>query len=415
MKLFRDEAIEAQRRRLWGDVRLSHPPSLALWTGVLALVCAALFSSLVLIQFTRRETVSGTLVPVGGVIQVVAPRSGLVTAVNVAEGEKVEAGHQLFELADASNSVAGGPVLDAQLAQIEGQSRALVQRRDATRASIASDQVRLSNQIAGAEASRSKVDASIAVQADVVRLAEQDLQRLTSLHGEGFAPRSEVDRRRRQVLLERGTLINLEAELGRLTTSIGDLHGQLDALPARLAGELAVLDSEDSSLSQRRAELELLQRQSIRAPVAGTVSYQTALAGQVVATGQPLLSLIPDGARLEAQLFVPTRAAGFLRAGQRTRLQIQAFPFQRFGFVEGEVRVIARSVSAPGDPSLPSDIKEPVYRIRVRLKQQAVRAYGLNQDLQAGMLLKADVETDRRRLWEQLFEPLLAAGRLASG
>lgn len=415
MKLFRDEAIEAQRRRLWGDVRLSHPPSLALWTGVLALVCAALFSSLVLIQFTRRETVSGTLVPVGGVIQVVAPRSGLVTAVNVAEGEKVEAGHQLFELADASNSVAGGPVLDAQLAQIEGQSRALVQRRDATRASIASDQIRLSNQIAGAEASRSKVDASIAVQADVVRLAEQDLQRLTSLHGEGFAPRSEVDRRRRQVLLERGTLINLEAELGRLTTSIGDLHGQLDALPARLAGELAVLDSEDSSLSQRRAELELLQRQSIRAPVAGTVSYQTALAGQVVATGQPLLSLIPDGARLEAQLFVPTRAAGFLRAGQRTRLQIQAFPFQRFGFVEGEVRVIARSVSAPGDPSLPSDIKEPVYRIRVRLKQQAVRAYGLNQDLQAGMLLKADVETDRRRLWEQLFEPLLAAGRLASG
>ncbi len=415
MKLFRDEAIEAKRRRLWGEVRISHPPSIAVWTTILTLVCLSLFLCLVFIKFTRRETVSGVITPQGGVIQVVAPRSGLVSTVSVVEGQRVEVGSQLFVLGDASSSVAGGPVLEGQLVQSDQQALALAQRRTALKAAAAAEREHLTNQISGAKMALASVDASLAVQIDVVKLAEQDLTRISSLQREGFAPGSEVDRRRRQVLQERAGLISLGAERSRLATSINDLRGQLAALPARLSGDIAALDSEDSTLSQRRAELELVQRQSLQATIAGTVSYLIAQPGQVVGAGQPMASLIADGTPLEAQLFVPTRAAGFLRVGQRTRLQVLAFPFQRFGFVEGEILMIARSVSNLSDPSVPSDIKEPVYRVRVRLSRQSVQAYGLAQNLQAGMILKADVETDRRRLWEQLFDPLIAAGRLATG
>ena len=54
---------------------------------------------------------------------------------------------------------------------------------------------------------------------------------------------------------------------------------------------------------------------------------------------------------------------------------------------------------------------EPVFRVRVRLSQNAVSAYGEQMPLQPGMLLAADVIVDKRSLLEWLLDPLYAAGR----
>ena len=125
----------------------------------------------------------------------------------------------------------------------------------------------------------------------------------------------------------------------------------------------------------------------------------------------PLLSIAPSGSALEARLLVPTRAAGFLSVGQEARIQVQAFPFQRFGFVEGQVRTIASTVISPGEAAFPIEHSEPVYEVRVTLARDFVDAYGQRRRLQPGMALTADIPIDRRRLWQQLFDPLLAAGK----
>ena len=54
-------------------------------------------------------------------------------------------------------------------------------------------------------------------------------------------------------------------------------------------------------------------------------------------------------------------------------------------------------------------IQEPLYRIRVQLKEQSISAYGESLPLKPGMTLEADVVQDKRAVWEWIFEPLLAA------
>lgn len=131
---------------------------------------------------------------------------------------------------------------------------------------------------------------------------------------------------------------------------------------------------------------------------------------------------------MQAQLFAPSSAVGFLRPAQAVQLRYQAFPYQKFGHHPGQVLQVSRTplqaaelaslpLSAGAFPGASADgaapAAEPLYRITVALDEQTVQAYGVAQPLVAGMQLEADVLLDRRRLIEWIFEPLLSVtGRL---
>jgi membrane fusion protein len=305
-------------------------------------------------------------------------------------------------------------MLDLQLAEADAQETSLAVRRTALMQSIADERSRLSDQIAANVRTRAAMVRQRNAQAEALVLAEADAERLGRLQVQGYAPNAQVDARRRVVLTERAVLADLDTNLSTLDAAMANLRGQVAALPARSAETVAGLDAERSNLAQRRAELQVARGYVLRAPVAGAVSSLQARAGLTPSGDQPLLSIAPQGSPLEARLLVPTRAAGFLQVGQPARLQIEAFPFQRFGFVEGKIVDISRTVTRPDEALFPIAFTEPVYEVRVLLKRSYVDAYGKQRALQPGMSLRADLPIDRRRLWQQLFDPLLAAGKRAA-
>jgi membrane fusion protein len=174
-----------------------------------------------------------------------------------------------------------------------------------------------------------------------------------------------------------------------------------------------------AALAQQSAENEARQRIVVRAPQDGVVTGVLAAIGQNVTPVAALASLLPADAKLQAQLFAPSSAVGFVRPEQTVQLRYQAFPYQKFGHQTGSVTQVSRSplqaAELAGLP-LPAAISangEPLYRITVTLDHQSVAAYGQAQALSPGMQLEADVLLDRRRLIEWLFEPVLGiAGRV---
>jgi membrane fusion protein len=137
--------------------------------------------------------------------------------------------------------------------------------------------------------------------------------------------------------------------------------------------------------------------------------------GQLVGSGTNLLTLLPEGSPLEAHLFAPSRAIGFIRAGQEVLLRYPAFPYQKFGIHRARVLSVSRSAVVPAELGFtpPDGSREPLYRIKVALAMQSVAAYGREEPLQAGMQVEADVLLDSRRLIEWVFEPLFSlSGRI---
>jgi membrane fusion protein len=174
---------------------------------------------------------------------------------------------------------------------------------------------------------------------------------------------------------------------------------------ATSVGDLALLDQERI---QQEANGGLL----IQAPVTGLVANRLVEPGQAVQAGQPLVSLLPRGSVLQAQLLVPSRAIGFVERGDRVLLRYQAYPYQKFGHHVGEVIRVSRSALNPSDAGARGGGQnvEPFYRVLVALQVQSVAAYGKQEPLRPGMVLEADIMGEHRKLYEWVLEPLYALG-----
>jgi membrane fusion protein len=116
---------------------------------------------------------------------------------------------------------------------------------------------------------------------------------------------------------------------------------------------------------------------------------------------------VPASSALQAELFVPTRAIGFVRVGQEVRILYDAFPYQHFGTYRGRIIKVSQTILIGSDISTPVEIKEPSYKVTVALDQPDIDAYGESIPLQPDMLLRADIILERRSLLNWLLNPLL--------
>ncbi len=426
--LFRTEVL-AQRQAQWlGTVLLTPRLSHRLFTLLGVAAAAALVALLFFGQFTRTARVNGTLVPQQGVVRVFAPRPGVVTALLVHEGQVVRAGQPLLALSDELQSATLGAV-QAEVARQQAQRRESLLAEQAQQQRLLVQQQRaLADRIAvlGSELQQSQREIALLQARRAIALRNE------RLHQEQFKQGFISEMRLQLVEAER---LEQDARLGALERSRLALErermsvqAELADLPIKVHKELALLERDLAQLGQERAEAEARREIVLPAAQAGTVTAIQAVPGAAAAPGVPLLALVPAGSRLEAHLYGPSRAVGFIHPGQRVRLRYQAFPYQRFGHQEGVIESVSRSAVSPAElpPQLagivgqatggaPGAPAEALYRIVVALQRQDVLAYGQALPLQPGMALEADVLLERRRLYEWVLDPIYAVtGRLKS-
>ena len=416
--LFRPEALEHRDRDWLGSIQLTRPVSLSLLTWFAVLVAAAVATYLVLGEYTRKARVSGYLVPDRGVIRLVAPQPATVVESHAADGRSVRRGDVLFVL-DIGQATLSGDTQAAVQSSLALRERSL---HGAARQRTQLEQSQLDALDRQIDAMRREFD-SMAAETDLQRqrlaLAQQAQAQFESLRNQNFVSAAQVRAKAEEVLNVRAQVQGLERQRAAHQREIASLQAQRRDLPLRAQAAQGEIDRDLAALAQQAAESEARQRVVVRAPEDGVLSGVLAEPGQAVTPAVALASLLPAGARLQAQLFAPSSAVGFVRADQTVELRYQAFPYQKFGHQSGEVVQVSRSplqASELAGLSLPAAASaggEPLYRITVRLDRQSVAAYGQAQALAPGMQLEADVLLDRRRLIEWLFEPVLGlAGRV---
>ena len=416
--LFRPEALEHREREWLGSIQLIRPVSLAVLTALTLLVVAGVGAYLTLGEYTRKARVSGYLVPDRGVIRLVTPQAATVVESHVEEGRAVQRGDVLFVLA-VGQATLSGDTQATVLSSIESRTRSL---QGAARQRSQLEQTQLAaidRQIGemGREIESMKLESDL--QRQRLLLAEQAQGQYESLRNDNFVSSAQVRTKAEEVLNVKAQLQGLVRQRAARLREIAALQSQRRELPLQTQSAQGAIDRDLAALAQQAAETEARQRIVVRAPQDGVVSGVLAAPGQTVTPAVALASLLPADAKLQAQLFAPSSAVGFVRANQQVQLRYQAFPYQKFGHQAGEVVQVSRSplqASELAGLALPASLSasgEPLYRITVSLDRQSVAAYGQPQALSPGMQLEADVLLDRRRLIEWLFEPVLGiAGRI---
>jgi len=411
--LFRPQAVTAATGE-HSSVSLPVAPFSWLLLGGFILACfAALVLFLGTAEYARKETAIGAIALTGGAVRVSPMRSGVVTAAMVRDGDRVAAGQPLFIVASRQALEAGGTLDGAVLASLATQVDVLKEEIAADPARTANEIRRLDAAIAAASAERDALIVQRALMVERVRVTEDRRNTVARLAEQGHTTRAAVQEQEEALLARRQSLAEIDRELAEAGKELGQIQLQREQLPAQRGERLAQLRLSLADRERQMAEAMAQRAQVTTAPTAGRVTALQAAIGQSVDPGKPLLTLLPEGADLLAELFVPSRAIGFVEPGQRVRLMVDAFPYQRFGTLGGSVATVSQAVLSPSEVVGRTPLTEPAYRVTVRLDRQDIDAFGRKVPLQPDMTVKADIVLEDRSLVAWLFEPLISVrGRM---
>ena len=406
--LFRQAAMDAQSRRLHGEVILQQSFSTRALTGAILIVVIMAAIWVTTGQYARTEPARGILVPIDGSSKIYALHAGVVTALMVKDGDSVKAGQKLAVITMENPNAAGNLATRESLSSIASQEGFAAQQLNLAGKLSASEVARLGGVMDGLRIQETNLEEQIDLQREVVASTALTFDQLQSVVEKGFVSKLEFERRRQLALSARQDLSRLNQQLASTRADIARtakergramLDGQNNQMTARSTIE---------TLRQQRTKVEGEASYLIEATVSGRITAIQTGIGRTVAGSVPLMVVMPEGARLRADIYVPSRAIGFVRPGQEVRLLYDAFPYQRFGSFTAHVQTISRVAVAGDETDAPFKIEEPVYRITAVLERQQISAYGKPAALQPGMTLVANMVLERQSFLDWLLSPLRA-------
>ncbi len=396
--LFRREAIRQLGRPMPGRPVCRVP---ACWDWIVLLlvaICAAAVILAITVQYRETETAKGWLVPERGVAQAVHDRYATVRRVDVSQGEHVVAG-QVLAVLSADAALPGGGFRSArdsdyyrdEIKAVDSRQSLLVRRYEAADKDLGAQLQHVDLEIASVERQLSGEEERTAMADERLRRLGQAAQAVTEwdllrLREELAAMHVQQEKLRQQRIV--------------LQRTRGRLRREREAAPLNRDMELSVLRSRRSELAQRLAEAEVNHLATLISPADGIVADIAVQAGETVRPGRVLITVLPSNSPLQAEMYVPSSAAGFVRRGQPVELAFDAFPRHKYGTGTGQILSIAEFVTPPADMPAALASREAAYRVVVGVPTTEL-------ELRPGMTLQADLVLERRSVADWLLESLL--------
>ena len=411
--LFREAALKHNQSKWIGDIVLIRPVSFSVLTFFAALTGIAILCLLFFGSYTKRSSVQGQLIPDAGLIKVYTAEPGIILQKYVKDGQTVKQGDALY-LLSTTRYGEQGDVQEAISQQVMIRNQSLKDQRNKAKALHQAEYLTISNQIASLSADLATVHQSIASQQQRVALSKETVTRYDSLLKQDYISKEQLQQKQEELLDQQARLQELQRNKISLAGELSKQQIALNNLATKQDTEVAQLDRDIASTRQELTESQAKQKIVIRSSDAGTATLVSAEAGQQADLSKPLLSIMPAQSELVAHLYVPSKAIGFIKAGDKVYLRYQAYPYQKFGHAAGIVYSVAktalpaRELNSMSGMTADTSAESAVYLVKVKLQQQTILAYGKPQPLQAGMLLDADVMHEKRRLYEWVLEPLFS-------
>jgi membrane fusion protein len=413
MRLFRNEAVAAMTDLDWGRPISAMPPAWWWLSAFFAALALGIGTFLATATIVRKEPAMGVLSLSDGELRVVPARVGIVRQVYVQEGDLVEEGAPLA-LISTEQELAGGAVVDARVMKaIDDEQAMLMAQLDALDRASPLGERAMAERLQGIENQIDDLRHGMPGREERVALAKQALDAGQTLLDKGVTTATDMRQRRSDFLAQQQSLWELKTQIAQLSGQAAETEASLAKLPSDAAQTRASIQQQMVALEEKRAQADAQHGYVLNAAVAGKVTALQAAPGQPADPTKPLMTLIPAESRLEAQIYVPSRAIGFIAPSQRVRLLYDAFPHERFGAAYGRVLQISATVLKPEEVADAVPVKEPVYPVTVTLDRASITAYGKDIPLRSGMALTADILLEERSILDLLLDPLLAArGRI---
>ena len=401
-------------------------PDQRLLVILLGLVVAGLLWAM-LMSVDRIVRAEGRIIAAGRSQVVQHLEGGIVSEINVREGQMVKAGDVLmkFSTAQANSSFLQGQsqleVLQARLSRLQAEDQGLLQPKfDASVSdAIAQQEVNLmrvrlshlqsersvlSQQIEQRQAELSEARTRGASLAQELALAKRQSGLMEGLFQKGAASQMEMLEAQGRTQRLNTQHNDVAGSIPRLQSAVLETQARLNELVSRHKSEVRnELNEVTASLANTThvvsGEEDRLARTEVRSPVAGYVNrlhFNTI--GGVAKPGEPLLEITPSEGRVAVEARVRPDDRGALRPGLETRVLIGAYDYAVYGALTGKLIEVSAD-------TVPDEQGQRYYRVLI--ETDAAEGALAAQAILPGMTARADVVLGQRSIASYVFSPLL--------
>lgn len=429
-----------------GLLSIQESPPAKLPRTVLYSVVALFFILVAWAVFGKLDIVAsaeGRLVPQTYVKIVQPAEGGIVQEILIHEGQSVEAGQVLMRMdaklteADARTIRSEFELKRLQLRRIEAELAGLPMRTEST------DSPEIYAQVASQYAAhRQAYQDALAQEQAVLGKTRHDLQAseelarklretvptyrksaaaFEKLGKDGFYSQLAVEEKQRDRIEKEQDLRAQESTVASLKSTITASEKKLAQITSNYRSELQNERVEtESQFRKLREELEKIEHKSgllaLRAPQRGVIKdLATHTVGTVVSPGTVLMSLVPHDEPLQAEVLVKNEDVGFVHVDQRVKLKLAAYPFQKYGMIDGTVTHVGpdaadlSGAAAKSSGEVPEAASGLRYKALVRLDTQHLETDGNRLRLSPGMQVISEIHQGRRTVMEYLLSPVQKA------
>lgn len=382
-------------------------------------------------------TLIGRVIPTGQVKVIEPLETGSVRAIHVRDGQRVAAGQLMIEL-DPTDSTADQERLarDLMAAKLEAarlretvragrdglgaedvsiqadasvdkdlldmQSEVLKRTVAAHRASLES----LAGERAKNIAELARIASSVEEREKLVGVIDERLAMYKTLLDRGTGTRANYLQVAQLLYEERANLRTEQGQAAEVEAAISSTYLREQEVVATFLSE-AVTELADKETRIAGLTQELLKatrregRNRLHAPVAGTVRQLAVhTVGEVVTTDEQIMIVVPEESGLEVEAMLLNKDKGFVFVEQAAEIKIDAFPFTKYGTINGTVLDVSND-------AIEQEGEGFVFPVRVSMDRTIIRAAGEDRVLTPGMSVTVEVKTGQRRVIEYLLTPLL--------
>ncbi|WP_131421290.1 hypothetical protein [Comamonas thiooxydans] len=261
---YRKEASSAEVVPWLGKIILTRPLSFTMLVTLAGTVTVTLFAILILGSYTKRTTVKGQLVPVGGQMKVYALQAGVILEKYVSEGMTVARGAPLYKISSERYDANASPVQAEISSHLTDRRDLLTGELEKARKLHADERDTLVRKLASISRESKALEAQIVSQRQLVHITKDASQRYQGLVEKGYISTDQFQQRQADHLAQMKVLQGLERELAALDQQRVERSNELSGLDLRQANQLAATDRLISAVKQELAESEARRTVLIR-------------------------------------------------------------------------------------------------------------------------------------------------------
>ena len=393
LPLIRKEAADYMQRRLLGSVVVQRPAGITQISYLLACSMVVSLGLLTTMKYSRTAAVPAWIIPSQGLTRVSAQYDGLLTDLDVRQGESVRVGTILADVRRGADS--SGDDVDASLLKVLDREKAeSASVDDEAIASLKAKLGQLVNARAAAVAAQTLLAGKLSLATEKTRIAADTYSRGAKLAEKGYMSQNALN-------TQKLTSIDTEDAVTDIQQRISDSRSSVKSLDEEISGTLADIKGLEAKARVNQAEmeqrLETTKRQAgfqVKAPMTGTILAIPEQPGEQVAAGTTIAIMSPTRPRLELEFFAPAKLSEALHVGATIRVRYASRPYESYRLDTARIYRVSGTLELPKELNNTAyTLKEPVYVCRARFTSTRMARW-----LKPGMLATANIVVETHSL-----------------